>query len=69
MANRELPEQPKLSGTGKIDLRLMEIVKLLARQAAREFAAETSASASNQNSVKNQNSISDDDGASCTGDK
>ena len=69
MANTKPPEQPRLSGTGKIDLRLQEIVKLLARQAAREFAAETTAAASNQYSVQNQNSISNCSGALFPGDR
>jgi hypothetical protein len=69
MANTELPKQPRLSGTSKTDPRILEIIRLLARQAAREFTAETTAAASIQNSVQSQNFISNDDGAPCTGDK
>ncbi len=69
MANTELPEQPKLSGTSKTDLRFLEIVRLLARQAAREFAIETTGAASIQNSVQNLNSNSRDGDALFPGDK
>ena len=69
MSNTKPQEQPRLSGTGKTDLRLQEIVKLLARQAAREFAAETTAAVSIQYSVQNQNSISNGGGILLPGDK
>ena len=69
MANTKPQEQPRLSGTGKTDLRLQEIVKLLTRQAAREFAAETTAAVSIQYSVQNQNSISNGGGILLPGDK